>query len=78
MHEYKCDLCGQRATIHETVIEHGEHVGTRRHCEEHAMDTLPDAIDLDDPGSQTEFATLVDWYNSLADSAKSRIQLDYA
>jgi len=75
--QYKCDECGQPAMIHETVIENGGAIVSRHHCEEHGSKTLQGAVHIDDPAAQAQFATLVEWYNSLAASERSRIQLEY-
>jgi len=40
MHQYKCDDCGQPATIHETAIESREAIVSRHHCEEHGANVL--------------------------------------
>jgi hypothetical protein len=69
----KCDVCGQPATIHETVIRGGE--ATSRHlCSEHGEPLLPSV----DPGSQAAaLQAAEEYYRSLSEAEREHLALVY-
>jgi hypothetical protein len=73
MRRYHCEICGQPATIHETVFNEGA-VSCRHLCQVHGQEKLLDPVVKSD---EADFQALVDYYQSLSDAEKDELALDY-
>jgi hypothetical protein len=71
MLQYKCDICGQPATIRETAIRAGEAV-SRHLCQEHGASLQPTA----NPGvPAASLATAEELYRSLSEEEREHLAL---
>jgi hypothetical protein len=69
----KCDVCGQPATIHETLIKGGE-AASRHLCQEHGESSLPTVV----PGVQaTPLPTAEELYRGLSEAEREHMALLY-
>jgi hypothetical protein len=77
MEHPKCEVCGQPAAIHETAIENGVAVGTHQLCQQHGESHWRSAIEAVELGSQDAAAQLGEWYRSLSDVERNRLEMEY-
>jgi hypothetical protein len=77
MHEFKCDVCGRPAPIHETVVEAGGMVDTQNYCELHADRAPENALRIYAPDRDAALARLAKRYFQLTDTEKERLKLEH-
>jgi hypothetical protein len=73
----KCEVCGNPATIHETVIESGVGVGLHHLCKQHGESHWQIAAQAVEARSQGALGPLTEWYRSLDHAARSRLEMEY-
>jgi hypothetical protein len=66
MRQFSCDICGQPATVHETVLEAGQTLVHHR-CPSHGHESWSDALVEVGPGLKTEPASVLDELRQFAE-----------
>lgn len=77
MNAHKCDICGQPATIHDTAVHCGEVTVSKHYCRQHGVSLEPDTLVLGNTSRIAALATVTGWHNSLSDSEKRQLEMDY-
>jgi hypothetical protein len=73
MHQHKCEICGQPATLHETAIRSREAV-SRHLCQEHGVSLVPKSI----PGAPAaSLPAAEELYRSLSETEREHLALIY-